>query len=235
MIPAAGEYPGREWNGKQLAGCWPSCQQPQALLVWLFIMVLLPPPHQVGHDVLLHDGDVGAMVPAHDRHALGAHQELLKVPLDVMVPQRLPEELVGVPKLLRHRGTGVLQWGASASLPCPSKKQAGCVPLISPCHSTHLQEGEDLLLLGPVHIPFLEQLEVGNKATTWPDVPTRWGTGCCAMDSSGCLHRGGGRAPTPLFGGRSQQQLQPVLPSPGWDPSRAEGIRCPTAPTTVLT
>lgn len=124
--------------------------------------------------------------------------------------------------------------GSQCITALPLQKASWVFPLISPCHSTHLQEGEDLLLLGPVHVPFLEQLEVGNKATSWPDVPTRWGTGCCAMDSSGCLHRGGGRTPKPLFGGRSQQ-LQPVLPLPGWDPSRAEGIRCPTAPTTVLT
>lgn len=155
-------------------GCWLSCLRPEALPVLLFLMVLLPLP-QIVHDVSLHNGDVGAMVPAHDGHALRAHQELLKVPLDVMVPQRLPEELVGVPKLLRHWWTGILQWGASISLPCPSKKKAGCVHLISPCHSTHLQKGEDLLLLGPIHIPFLKQLEVGNKAISWPDIPTRRG------------------------------------------------------------
>lgn len=120
MIPAAGEHLGREWNGKHLGKCWPSRQQHEALLVVVLIMFLLLPPPEVGHNVILHSGDVGAMVPAHDGHALRAHQELLKVPLDVMVPQRLPEELVGVPKLLCHGGTGILQWGARALLPCPS-------------------------------------------------------------------------------------------------------------------
>lgn len=131
-----------EWEWEAAGGMLALMQGPQALLLSLFIVVLHPLP-QVGYDVILHDGDVGAMVPAHDRHTLGAHQELLEVPLDVMVPQGLPEELVGVPKLLRHRGTGVLQ------------------------------EGEDLLLIDPIHIPFLEQLEVGNKATSWPDVLKR--------------------------------------------------------------
>lgn len=31
---------GMEW--KQLGGSWPSCQQPEALLVQLFLLVLLP-------------------------------------------------------------------------------------------------------------------------------------------------------------------------------------------------
>lgn len=127
MIPAAEEHLGREWNGKQLGRCWPSSQWPEALVVLLFMFLLLPPP-QVGRDVILHGSDVGAMVPAHDGHALRAHQELLKVPLDVVVPQRLPEELVGVPELLCHGGTGVLQQGASASLPCPSKKPSWVCP-----------------------------------------------------------------------------------------------------------
>lgn len=222
MIPAAGEHLGKEWNGKQLAGCWPSCQQPEALLVLLFIMVLLPPP-QVAHDVFLHDSNVGAMVPAHDGHTFGAHQELLEVPLDVMVPQRLPEEPVGVPEVLCHRGTGVLQWGANASLPCPSKKQTGSVPLISPCHSTHLQEGEDLLLLGPVHIPFLEQLEVGNKATSWPDVPTRHGNRMLCNGQLWLLAQGWWLDPKTLVWVQSQQQLQPLLP--------LLGERCPTVLT----
>lgn len=130
-LAAAGDVAGK---GEKLPASW----WPQPLLaLWQRLLLLLP---HVGDDVVLHNGDVGAVVPAHDRHAVGAHQELLKVPLDVVVPKRLPEEVLGVPKLLCHRGTGVLQ------------------------------EGEDLLLLGPVHIPFLEELEVGDKATTWPDI-----------------------------------------------------------------
>lgn len=96
-------------------------------------------PH-VGDDVVLDSGDVGAVVPTHDGHPVSAHQELLKVPFDVVVPQRLPEEVLGVAELLCHRRAGVLQ------------------------------EAVDLLLLGPVHIPFLEELEVGDEATSWPHV-----------------------------------------------------------------
>lgn len=135
---------------------------------------LLPPllPH-VGDDVVLHGGDVGAVVPAHDGHAVGAHQELLEVPLDVVVPQGLPEEVLGVPELLRHRWAGVLQGWGDRSVPCvspsPKRKHAGCWPPL--WHCTHLQEAVDLLLLGPVHIPFLEELEVGDEAASWPDVP----------------------------------------------------------------
>lgn len=94
---------------------------------------LLPPllPH-VGDDVVLHGGDVGAVVPAHDGHAVGAHQELLEVPLDVVVPQGLPEEVLGVPELLRHRWAGVLQGWGNRSVPCvspsPKIRHAGCWP-----------------------------------------------------------------------------------------------------------
>jgi hypothetical protein len=36
---------------------------------------------------------------------------------------------------------------------------------------THLQEGKDLLFIFSIHIPFLEQLEIRNKATTWTHIP----------------------------------------------------------------
>lgn len=110
-LAAAGDIAGK---GEKLPPSW----RPQPLLApWQRLLLLLP---HVGDDVVLHDGDVGAVVPAHDGHAVGAHQELLKVPLDVVVPKRFPEEVLGVPKLLRHRGTGVLQQGTSASLSCPT-------------------------------------------------------------------------------------------------------------------
>ena len=38
---------------------------------------------------------------------------------------------------------------------------------------THLQERVDLLLLLPIHISFLKELEVGDEAPTWSDMPTR--------------------------------------------------------------
>lgn len=37
---------------------------------------------------------------------------------------------------------------------------------------THLQESVDLLLFVTIHIPFLKELEVGDKTPTWPDIPT---------------------------------------------------------------
>lgn len=52
-----------------------------------------PPPH-VGQDVQLDSVDGGAVVPAHDGHTVGPHQELLKVPANVMDLHGLPEELV---------------------------------------------------------------------------------------------------------------------------------------------
>ena len=39
---------------------------------------------QVRHDVRLDSADRSLVEPAHDRDAIGSHQELLKVPADVM-------------------------------------------------------------------------------------------------------------------------------------------------------
>lgn len=51
------------------------------------------PPH-VGQDVHLDVADRDPVVPAHDGYAVWSHQELLKVPADVMVPHGFPEEAV---------------------------------------------------------------------------------------------------------------------------------------------
>lgn len=214
------------------------------VVLHLLLLLLLPLPY-VGDDVVLHNGDVGTVVPAHDRHAVRAHQELLKVPLDVVVPQRFPEEILGVPKLLCHWGTGVLQsgWGGvvSASLPCPTQKtQAGCCPLITPCCGTYLQEGENLLLLGPIHIPFLEELEVGDKATPWPDMPARGGcAGCHAMGSSWRCTGWVGEAQALCFRGPEPQaerrgvtarSCSPCTHHVAGDPSPAGGCQVPCSP-----
>ena len=52
-----------------------------------------PPPH-VGQDVHLDRVDRGAVVPAHDGDAVWPHQELLKVPPDVMDLHGFPEKAV---------------------------------------------------------------------------------------------------------------------------------------------
>lgn len=49
------------------------------------------PPH-VGQDVHLDIADCGPVVPAHDRYAIWPHQELLKVPADVVDFHGFPEE-----------------------------------------------------------------------------------------------------------------------------------------------
>ena len=51
------------------------------------------PPH-VGQDVHLDGADRGPVVPAHEGHAIWPHQELLKVPADVMDLHGFPEEAV---------------------------------------------------------------------------------------------------------------------------------------------
>lgn len=53
-----------------------------------------PPPH-VGQDVHLDRVDRGAVVPAHDGDAVWPHQELLKVPPDVMDLHGFPEKAAG--------------------------------------------------------------------------------------------------------------------------------------------
>lgn len=46
---------------------------------------------QVHQDVRLDSADRNLVEPAHDRDAIGSHQELLKVPADVMDFDWLPE------------------------------------------------------------------------------------------------------------------------------------------------
>ena len=36
---------------------------------------------------------------------------------------------------------------------------------------TNLQEGKDFLFFFSIHIPFLKELKIGNKATTWTYIP----------------------------------------------------------------
>lgn len=90
-------------------------------------------PH-VGQDVLLDVADRGPVVPAHDGFAIWPHQELLKVPADVMDLHRFPEEAVRRAQELRGGRTGVLQ------------------------------ERVDLLFILPIHISFLKELEIGDEA-----------------------------------------------------------------------
>lgn len=104
---------------------------------------LLPPdpqgcllPH-VGQDVQLDVADCGPVVPAHDGFTVRPHQELLKVPADVMDLHGFPEEAVRRAQELRGGRAGVLQ------------------------------ERVDLLLFLPVHISFLKELEIGDEAPTW--------------------------------------------------------------------
>lgn len=60
---------------------------------------------------------------------------------------------------------------------------SGCSPVQSQCHwaerllqrwlCTYLQECVELLLFLPIHIAFLKELEIGDEAPTWSDIPTR--------------------------------------------------------------
>lgn len=50
-------------------------------------------PH-VGQDVVLDVADRGPVVPAHDGYTVWPHQELLKVPADIMDLHGFPEEAV---------------------------------------------------------------------------------------------------------------------------------------------
>lgn len=51
-------------------------------------------PLHVGQDVHLDVADRGPVVPAHDGYTVWPHQELLKVPADVMDLHGIPEEAV---------------------------------------------------------------------------------------------------------------------------------------------
>lgn len=97
------------------------------------------PPH-VGQDVHLDIADCGPVVPAHDGYSVRPHQELLKVPADVVDLHGFPEEAARCAQELRGGRTGVLQ------------------------------ESVELLLFVPVHIPFLKELEIRDEAPTRPDI-----------------------------------------------------------------
>lgn len=78
---------------------------------------LLPPdpqgcllPH-VGQDVHLDVADRGPVVPAHDGFTVRPHQELLKVPADVMDLHGFPEEAARRAQELRGGRAGVLGQG----------------------------------------------------------------------------------------------------------------------------
>ncbi|KAJ6667850.1 hypothetical protein lerEdw1_016171 [Lerista edwardsae] len=49
-------------------------------------------------DVILHSGNIRRRSPSHHRLPIWTNQKLLKVPLDIMNPQRLPEQFLGSPK-----------------------------------------------------------------------------------------------------------------------------------------
>lgn len=67
-------------------------------------------PH-VGQDVQLDVADGGPVVPAHDGFTVRPHQELLKVPADVMDLHGFPEEAVRRAQELRGGRAGVLEQG----------------------------------------------------------------------------------------------------------------------------
>lgn len=55
-----------------------------------------------------------------------------------------------------------------------SPRLSGCLylpDLVRADVVTHLQEGKDLLFFLSIHIPFLKELKIGDKATTWTHMP----------------------------------------------------------------
>lgn len=50
------------------------------------------------------------MEPAHDRDSIRTHQELLKIPADVMDPHGIPEEILCRAQKFRGGRAGVLEW-----------------------------------------------------------------------------------------------------------------------------
>lgn len=81
---------------------------------------------QVLDDILPDNRHGNSRKPTSNNFAIGANEKLLKIPLDVREFEGLPEQPVGVSKIVSHWGAGILQIG------------------------------EVLLLMVTVHIPFLE-------------------------------------------------------------------------------
>lgn len=85
--------------------------------MWGGAGLLLPPDRQgcllphAGQDVRLDGADRGPVVPAHDGFTVWPHQELLKVPADVMDLHGFPEEAVRRAQELRGGRAGVLEQG----------------------------------------------------------------------------------------------------------------------------
>lgn len=83
------------------------------------------------------------------------------------------KRFLGFPNSSATGGQEFCKVGATGQcLVCPPPQKESALGAGPPLwHCTHLQEAVDLLLLGPVHIPFLEELEVGDEAASWPDIP----------------------------------------------------------------
>lgn len=93
------------------------------------------------NDVGSHFGNVHSRKPPPQWLPVWSHQELLEVPLNVVDPQRIPEQpFVGVSEAVAHRWAGILQ------------------------------EGEKGLLMVSVHITSFKQLEIWNEPIAWADV-----------------------------------------------------------------
>lgn len=113
------------------------------LLLCLIVNLLLRTARrpQVLNDVSLHHGHVGSRVPASDGLPIRVNQKLFKVPFDVIELEVIPEETIGgIPEAEANRWAGVLQ------------------------------EGEQLLLLHPVHISLFKKLKIGDKPSSGPHV-----------------------------------------------------------------
>lgn len=100
---------------------------------------------QVFADVVPDLRNLDTWVPPHGRPPVWSDQKLFKVPLDVVGPQRLPEQPVG-----------------------------GVAEVVSNWRAGVLKESENLLLIFSIHITFLKQQEVWNKSIAWSDMLQSW-------------------------------------------------------------
>lgn len=92
--------------------CWILCLRVVGTLqpfrlIWHFIR---GQAEEVSCDVSSDSGHADAWVPPHHRLPIWPHQELFKVPLDVVEPDGLPEKsAVGVAEAISDGGAGVLR------------------------------------------------------------------------------------------------------------------------------
>lgn len=87
---------------------------------------------------------------------------------------KLADEIGGSAKPSRNSlgagqgGTGLVSAGAGALCRASGSRTERLLHRRLP---THLQERVELLLFLPVHISFLKELEIGDKAPTWSHIP----------------------------------------------------------------